>query len=102
VNQRDGTSGLLGGIRVCFYVLSREKGTDDNAEATDVPKRCSRRTKPYGRDEIKMQAASAVYIVCMCVWGGISFERPPIMSDLRWGTLPSTNSQCTNGGEGPS
>ncbi len=45
-----GTGGA-GGC-VCFEVLSREKGTDDNAEATDVPKRCSRRTRPYWRDEI--------------------------------------------------
>jgi hypothetical protein len=27
-------------ICMCFQVPSREKGTDDNAEATDVPKRC--------------------------------------------------------------
>jgi hypothetical protein len=38
---------------VCgFEVLGCEKGTDDDAEATDVPKRCSRRTKPCWRDEI--------------------------------------------------
>ncbi len=34
-------------MQVCgfeYRYLSREKGIDDNAEATDVPKRCSRRT----------------------------------------------------------
>jgi hypothetical protein len=39
---------VVGGLAV----LSREKGTDDDAKATDVPKRCSRRTKPYWRDAI--------------------------------------------------
>jgi hypothetical protein len=38
---------------VLFEVLSGEKETDDDAEATDVPNRCIRRTKPYRRMKYK-------------------------------------------------
>jgi hypothetical protein len=45
---------------VCFYVPSREEGTDDDAEAIDVPKRRSRRTKPL------LACVRACVRACLC------------------------------------
>ncbi len=37
---------------VCFLSTEPREGNDVNAEATRVPKRCSRRTRAYWRDEV--------------------------------------------------